>query len=440
MASVVRARAAALALFLWGLCEGGATFVGPFARGSGDRAPRPPSEPPAALSGGLSEEEVLALLAGRSALLVAGTEPELAIGLAEGLVGVGADVLLACARPDSCARRVAALNARAERRGVVAGCEVRRLDLCDPLAVWEFAERVEAEHRPLHVFVNCADDVFPFFSRAPCGWERSLGTNHLGPLLLSTLLSEQMAATMRHDARAHAKARRRRRAEAEVRAERAGDRSDVGDLAADKAIELQARPFPYPLGRILTVGASARKERGMLAVLDPLSRLKYSPFGARTRSLRANTLIAVHLARQFRDMPLEDGSFIEVSAFHPGRGRWLPRPIRRLVGSLRTPSYTAAFLATNPTRGMTGILMEDFSSSEAWRGAGAILGGSGAPTLARIAAVAYNASSALAGCPPMPWENEQIAAALGGRARALRRRAAVRQPARKPPQGDEAWG
>lgn len=310
----------------------GSTFINPFTRWTGSQPPKPQAEPPPSVIGGLSQEEIQTLLAGRSAIILASRDPSLAIEVADGLVDVGARVLVACAEPRLCEKRVAAVNARAvsrrraaaaaavvagKARGrqkrdeapalVEAGCEVRQLDLCDPSGVWDFADGVEAEGRPLHLLINCADGLYLTMARAPCGWERCLGSIHLGPLLLANLLSDQMVRTMTQDARALAKAegkgRRKRREAADGR---------TGDLALGKPVELTARPFPHPLGRILTVGTGARRPRGMLDAATTLPSPRYLPFGARARALRANTLCAVHMAREFRSAALDDGSFIEV--------------------------------------------------------------------------------------------------------------------------------
>ena len=71
--------------------------------------------------------------------------------------------------------------------------------LADAASVWEFAEGVVERDQPLHILVNCADEVLPSFRTGPGGWEQTAGTNHLGPFLLSELLLDQMVGTMRRD-------------------------------------------------------------------------------------------------------------------------------------------------------------------------------------------------------------------------------------------------
>jgi hypothetical protein len=317
----------------------GSTFINPFARWTGSQPPTPSgAEAPPLGTDGLSEEEIRMLLAGRSAIILASHDPSLALEIADGLVDVGARVLIACAEPRLCEKRVTAVNAHAGARGrtaasstqaleaakkgrgrrrraaapamVEAGCELRQLDLCDPAGVWHFAEGIEKEGRPLHVLINCADGVFPPLARAACGWERCLGSIHLGPLLLSNLLSDTMVRTMSEDARALEKAEGRGRRKTQ---KREGASSSTGGLTPEQPL----LPFPHPLGRILTVGIGSRRQRGMIEAATTLPSPRYLPLGARALALRANALSALHMASEFRRLALEDGSFIEVGE---GRG------------------------------------------------------------------------------------------------------------------------
>lgn len=136
-------------------------------------------------TGGLSEDEVRSLLAGRCALVMAQRDTDLALDVTEGLVQLGARVLLTCERPDECSHRVAFVNRRAaERRAaasaqaltaaggggrrrrrrrlepelVEAGCVTAQLDLCDSSAIWDFADAFSAGGWPLHVVVSCSDE------------------------------------------------------------------------------------------------------------------------------------------------------------------------------------------------------------------------------------------------------------------------------------------
>ena len=126
----------------------------------------------------------------------------------------------------------------------------RALDLSDAGAVWRFAEQLERE-RSLHVLVNCADDACPLHSRnGRSGWERTAGSNHLGPFLLTNLLLDRMVGTMRADARA------------------AADAAGLSVAAYAEAAEARRRRPPRRqraargrrrrLGRVITVGERAR--------------------------------------------------------------------------------------------------------------------------------------------------------------------------------------
>jgi len=149
---------------------------------------------------------VRSLLAGRCALVMAQRDTDLALDVTEGLVQLGARVLLTCERPDECSHRVAFVNRRAaERRAaasaqaltaaggggrrrrrrrlepelVEAGCVTAQLDLCDSSAIWDFADAFSAGGWPLHVIVSCSDE------RCAAGGgraaeERCAAANHLG--------------------------------------------------------------------------------------------------------------------------------------------------------------------------------------------------------------------------------------------------------------------
>jgi hypothetical protein len=92
----------------------------------------------------------------------------------------------------------------------------------------------------------------------------------------------------------------------------------------------------------------------------------------------------------------------------------------------------AAFLATTPIRGLTGLFMKNYRSCEVWQGAGQTLSGRRAQALRDVAAAGYSASVALAGAPPMVWEAERIANSLGAKARTRRRPAQIRHAAPQP--------
>ena len=57
-------------------------------------------DPEPAVGGGLTPEEVRGMLKRRHALVLAGDDTQIALDVAEGLVDVGASVVLACKRPE----------------------------------------------------------------------------------------------------------------------------------------------------------------------------------------------------------------------------------------------------------------------------------------------------------------------------------------------------
>jgi hypothetical protein len=153
-----------------------------------------------------------------------------------------------------------------------AGCEARPLDLSSPAGVYRFSESFLAEGRPLHVIINCADDHHAIFHAPPDpdgtpGWERTAASNHLGPFLLTQLLLDQVVGTMRADARRSAALAKRLGARSSSSGGGAsrggggggGKRTPAkADAVSPDEQPLQARPYPAPLGRCVTLGLDAR--------------------------------------------------------------------------------------------------------------------------------------------------------------------------------------
>lgn len=256
------------------LCSPLPAFIGPFAPRVGATNPTPPSPPPP-LPYGLSHDEVCSLLSHRNALVIAGEDEGHAIMVASSLADVGANVLLACQRPHrvqpTCDRitrncrksiTVSGNDENSAPEGESTGCaEARYLDLTSPEGVWRFADSWLSEDRPLHVIVNCADDVAPWY-RPPRegGWEGTIGRTHIGPFLLTQLLLDRMVETMRRDAKAFERQQRLRSTEERMAAER--EREEKRTLLARGKLpptsELRARPYPAPFGRLVTLGLRAR--------------------------------------------------------------------------------------------------------------------------------------------------------------------------------------
>ncbi len=117
-------------------------------------------------------------------VLVTGGNSGIGRATVEGFVGLGADVVM---------------TARDQRRGDVAADEiadatgrrpeVRLLDLADLDSVRAFSASFISDHDDLAVLVNNAGGVFGSRRTTADGFEMTIGTNHLGPFLLTELLT-----------------------------------------------------------------------------------------------------------------------------------------------------------------------------------------------------------------------------------------------------------
>lgn len=107
--------------------------------------------------------------------VVTGANSGLGAATVRALAGAGAHVLLAC-RDVGKGEQVAA--------GIGERAEVRRLDLADLASVREFAESVEQ----VDVLINNAGVMAVPLGRTADGFERQIGTNHLGHFALTGLL------------------------------------------------------------------------------------------------------------------------------------------------------------------------------------------------------------------------------------------------------------
>ncbi len=323
-----------------------------------------------------SAAAIEALLARRHALVIAGSQPSAAVEIARALTDVGASVTLATAAPERCRR---ALRAQPGGR-----CELRRLELSDASAVWAFAEEFLRDECPLHLLVNCADDLH---WRNECnsegGWGRCHGTNHLGPFLLQQLLVDKMLLTMRKDAAALANAS-------------LPDTTDATQLASR-----MLRPHPFPHGRILTLGVQVRSTLRKV----PSHRAGWR---GRAAAMQANTLASLQLAERLRLAPVHAGEkaqpppHIEVSIVHPGRLRWLPPPARILLGGLRAPTLACLYAASCPHQSVVvGAYLDGFSLAPPVRRSI----DAGAESVAAAARAAYERALRLSSAPPrMLWE------------------------------------
>ena len=113
---------------------------------------------------------------------------------------------------------------------------------------------------------------------------------------------------------------------------------------------------------------------------------------------------------------------VEVNIVRPARGRWLPRPLRKALGSTNGAALTATFLASTPMRGLSGLFFDDFTAAPPWRQTAERAG----PVRARASKLVYFTSMGLAGSPPAQWRSEATMVMRGQMAQQRRRAAQVR--------------
>jgi NAD(P)-dependent dehydrogenase (short-subunit alcohol dehydrogenase family) len=480
-------------LLLTIVCEAlGGAFIGP----AGPRAPTGTgsitAEPAPTVGGGLTPEEVRSMLKHRHAVVIAGDDVLTALYVAEGLVEVGASVVLGCNQPervrkaadermmlleppsaasgsadDATEAQMAAAGEDAAADGAdacegmwQAGCEVRALDLASPAAIHRFADDLLAEERPLHVIVNCADDVEPFFRLSPeSGWAPTVARNHLGPFLLTQLLLDRVVGTMRSDFKAlreelrdesqrsrgrgggwwwplrrrHGQGGEWEEAAVSARGAEGGDSPAAGAAGTRAGMQeerggLRALPYPAPLGRVVWLGKHARVPESANAEPPAVRGLfldtkNYTGWRAHRCAHEANTLAAVQLSRMLTASPAPNGEIVEVNVVRPPQGRWLPTPLRRGLKVSRSAALTATFLASTPIRGINGLLFDSFTSEHPWHKS-AISHGDARQR--RAARQLYGASMSLVGSPAAKWRAEAAMATRGFLARQRRRPAVVR--------------
>ncbi|NXD80700.1 RDH12 dehydrogenase, partial [Halcyon senegalensis] len=69
---------------------------------------------------------------------------------------------------------------------------VKKLDLANTKSIREFAEKILAEEKELHILINNAGVMLCPYSKTADGFEMHLGVNHLGHFLLTFLLLERL--------------------------------------------------------------------------------------------------------------------------------------------------------------------------------------------------------------------------------------------------------
>lgn len=233
-------------------------------------------------------------------VLITGANSGIGKATAKELAGRGADVMIT-ARDDSKGRAAA----EEIRNATGAEVSVGSLDLSQLDSVRAFASDYLGNHDQLDVLINNAGVMAGSRRETPDGLEWTLAVNHLGPFLLTYLLS---------------------------------------DLLVSSAP-----------ARVITVSSEAhRREKEGLDFNDLEMRNGYSPSRAYAASKLANILFTVELDRRL------DGSGVTAKALHPGvvatsfgkdpeSPKWMGLLMVGLKPFLRKPEQgagTSVFLAT----------------------------------------------------------------------------------------------
>jgi NAD(P)-dependent dehydrogenase (short-subunit alcohol dehydrogenase family) len=257
-------------------------------------------------------------------VVVTGASSGIGAATARALSGVGARVVLAV-RDTEKGKRIAATMT-----GVT---EVRPLDLENLASIRAFAS---AWTGPIDILINNAGIMLVPEARTLDGFERQMGTNHLGHFALTNLL------------------------------------------------------LPHITDRIVTVSSNAH-ERGLID-LDDLNwqTRRYSASQAYSDSKLANLLFTFELQRRLR----ASGSGVRALAVHPGMVRTNLFGHRRAMGAIL--GFIGRFVMQDPADGARTTL---FAATQDIRGGSFVEPGGfahlrGSPGVARAAAAAYDATTA----------------------------------------------
>lgn len=194
-------------------------------------------------------------------IIVTGGNSGIGFEAAKAFARKGAQTILACRSMDKAEAALAELQAEIPN----ASAEIMQLDLASLASVGQFADAFKAKYEQLDVLVNNAGIMMVPYGITEDGFERQLGTNHLGHFALTGLLFDLITKT--------------------------------------------------PGARVVNV-SSAAHHRGNMD-FDNLMYEEgegYSPMGAYGRSKLANLLFTYELQRRFEAM----GAKAMATAAHPG--------------------------------------------------------------------------------------------------------------------------
>ncbi len=122
-------------------------------------------------------------------VVITGANSGIGLETAAALAGAGARIVMGCRNPVTAAAAVDEVRRRSGNDAV----ETRPLDLSDMSAVRRFAEGLGDLDR-IDVLINNAGLMLDQRSESAQGHEMMFATNHLGPFLLTSLLTDQIVA------------------------------------------------------------------------------------------------------------------------------------------------------------------------------------------------------------------------------------------------------
>lgn len=274
-------------------------------------------------------------LSGRRAVVTGGASG-IGVETARALAHAGADVVLAVrdtAAGERTSADIAASLQRAGRSGVPAPA-VEVLDLADLASVDAFTARWGA--RPLHVLVANAGVMDLPRQTTAQGWEKQLGTNHLGHFALTTGLRAALAA---------------------------GAAEAAGSGGA----------------RVVVVSSSGHAASPVVFEDLMFERRPYDPGLAYGQSKTANSLFAVELTRRWSGEGTTANALMPGGIWTPLQRHWSPQQRAAAEAQSRQAeasgafhmktteqgAATSVFLATSPlVAGVGGRYFEDCGEAE----------------------------------------------------------------------------
>lgn len=129
-------------------------------------------------------------LAGKR-IIVTGANSGIGFEASKELARKGAHVVMACRNM----QKADVASAEIKRELPNASIELMQLDLASQKSIYAFADAYKAKHAQLDILVNNAGIMMVPYGTTEDGFERQLGTNHLGHFALTGLLLDTIKAT-----------------------------------------------------------------------------------------------------------------------------------------------------------------------------------------------------------------------------------------------------